>query len=373
MIVKLNALKVSILYIYLMLAYIFSFAVFKFLGDDYAIMRLCFFVFVLIFSFFFILRNNLRAHFSVHYVLIACIAIRALCSDIDVPKGFFVLCFVLVPVLMQTLYTPLTYKNSIGKLFGHLYYIQLALSLYYFVFYDYTDRFIGYTDSATTYSVYLICFFSGYLFTSRNKYVFVHLLLTFFLVNLTQTRSTMLVLIVISLVYRFRSLVLKHIKLMTIFLIVALLLLLPVAALFSDGLKIMNRYGEKEEDTSTMSRLYYYNNQIKSLSNFTYVDYIFGNGVDSSKKVNSVTKDSYEIDQHNDFFVLLYDYGAIIAGLFLYVLIVKINSAFSFVFIMIYLTSFYHNMIYDFWLISFFYISSLYSQRKNVTETVNLF
>ena len=331
-------------------------------------MRFSFFIFIFSSSFFFITKRNLKKSSFIHLVLIFFVLIRSIYSEVDLFRFSFVLCFFLLPILIQMLYAPLSYRSSIKKLFKHLYFLQLYLSFFYLLFFDFNERFEGYTNSPTTYSIYLLTFLTGYLFTKNNidKYTYMHFIPSFFLIFLSQTRSTLLILIIIFIIFSFRNFVFKHLRLTSFIFITGLLLLLPLSSLFSDGFKIMNRYGENEEDKSTISRLYYFNNQINSLSKFSYEDYFFGKGVDSNKKVYSYTSNYNQIDQHNDFFLILYDYGIIITFLFMYCLIIKINSAFSFVFLLIYLTSFYHNMIYDFWLISFLYISSLFSHESKV-------
>lgn len=329
-------------------------------------MRLSFFIFVFSSSFFFINERNFKKSGFIHLVLIVLVIIRIIYSEVDLFRLSFVLCFFLLPILIQILYAPLSYRSSIKKLFKYLYFLQLYLSFFYLLFFDFNERFVGYTNSATTYSIYLLIFLTGYLFTknNKNKYTYIHFIPSFFLIFLSQTRSALLILIIIFIIYYFRNFVVKHLRLMSFILITGVLLFLPLSSLFSDGFKILNRYEEYENDQSTMSRLYYFNNQINSLSKFSYRDYFFGKGVDSNKKVYTYTVSYNQIDQHNDFFLLLYDYGIIITFLFMYCLIIKINSTFSFVFLLIYLTSFYHNMLYDFWLISLLYISSLFSHES---------
>ena len=363
-----NKPQINIIYVYFIFSFLSSFIIFKIFDNDYSLMRFSFFIFIFSSSFFFILKRNFKKIGFIHLVLVFLVLIRSIYSEVDLFRFSFVLCFFLLPILIQMLYAPLSYRSSIKKLFKYLYLLQLYLSFFYLLFFDFNERFEGYTNSSTTYSTYLLTFLTGYLFTKNNinKYTYIHFIPTFFLIFLSQTRTSLLILIIIFIIYYFRNFVFKHLRLTSFISITGLLLLLPLSSLFSDGFKIMNRYEENEDDQSTMSRLYYFNNQINSLSKFSYEDYFFGKGVDSNKTVYTSTRDYNQIDQHNDFYLILYDYGIIITFLFMYCLIIKINSTFSFVFAIIYFTSFYHNMIYDFWLISFLFISSLYSHESKV-------
>ena len=209
-----------------------------------------------------------------------------------------------------------------------------------------------------------------FIFTNKPKYIYIHFLLTFSLIYLSQTRSVLLILIVSFAIFLFRNYINKRLRKTSILLIISLLLILPIASIFSESFKFLNRYESSEIDYSTYSRLFYYNNQIDALSNTSLSDFLFGNGVDENSKVGTSYNTFVNISQHNDFFVLLYDYGAIFSLVFLYILVRKVNSSYSLALLLIYLTSFYHNMIYDYWLITLFYLSSLY-YFKNKTYAIN--
>ena len=119
-----------------------------------------------------------------------------------------------------------------------------------------------------------------------------------------------------------------------------------------------------KETIQLTGRLFYYGNQIDALSKTTLSDFLYGHGVDENSKVGISHNTFNNISQHNDFFVLIYDYGAIFSLVFLYIILNKVKSSFSLVMLLIYLTSFYHNMIYDYWLITLFYLSSFYNLKN---------
>ena len=335
-------------------------------------MRMTFSLVIFIFSFFYLIKIKIINISFLHFILFYIISFRVINSDIDVIKFFFILSFFLVPILIQILYNPINYQGSIKLVFKNLYFLQLFLSIFYYFIFDYTERFTGYTNSSTTYSVYLLSFFTGYIFTNKNKYTLIHFLITFYLIFISQTRSTILMLAGVYFLFLFRFYVNKHLKLISFLLLIFMISLLPLAAIFSNNLNVMSRYEDNEKDSSTLTRLNYFNNQVNAISKFSTRDYLFGFGIDENKGVSYKKSDFNAIDQHNDFFVLIYDYGIIVFVLFIYLLVVKINSTFSLAFLLIYFTSFYHNMLYDFWLISFFHISYLYFlNRKSLNYAFN--
>jgi hypothetical protein len=204
-----------------------------------------------------------------------------------------------------------------------------------------------------------------FIFTNKPKYVYLHFLLVFWLIYVSQTRSVLIILIVSFAVFTCRNFINNHLKKTSLLLIITLLLTLPIASAFSNGFNFLSRYESNQRDDSTYTRLFYYNNQVNAMSESSLLRILYGYGIDDNGKVGVVKSGSASISQHNDFFVLLYDYGIIFSILFLCFLLYKVNSAFSLVILLIYLTSFYHNMIYDYWLITLFYLSSLSSVKTN--------
>ncbi|MFO0323105.1 MAG: hypothetical protein ACK504_11845, partial [Bacteroidota bacterium] len=94
---------------------------------------------------------------------------------------------------------------------------------------------------------------------------------------------------------------------------------------------------------------------------------LFGKGSEEARKL-VLKKIKYDIFPHNDFIRLAYDFGIICTILFLFFLyrISRINNV-SFLILLLYLFSFYHNMVYDFFLIS---ILVFYSGIKHKNEIV---
>jgi len=360
------------LYLSLMISFLMSFFVFKIFDNSFSLMRMAFAFSIFIFCFFYLKKIKTFNISYLYFLLFLIIFYRAIASDIHFIKLFFILSFFLMPILIQIMYAPKNYQESIKLLFKNLYFLQLFLSIFYCFTFDFTSRFSGYTNSATTYSIYLLSFFVGYIFTNKNRYILLHFLIVFFLIYISQTRSTILLLVGIYFLFTLRNYVNKHLKLISFLLLTLIMFLLPLTTIFSENLNLMNRYEDNSKDTSTLTRLSYFNNQVNALSEFNTRDYLFGFGIDENKKVNSERYVLVSVDQHNDFFVLLYDYGIIVLILFIYLIVIKINSTFSLAFSLVYFSSFYHNMLYDFWLIIFFHISSHYFlNRKSLNYAFN--
>ena len=352
-------------YIALITSFLVSFFIFKLTDNNFSYMRLSFAFILFCFSIVKFLNNIKLKILYVHAIFLALVFFRIINSNFDIVRSLFILSFFLLPLAIEKLYNYKNFKYSMNCISKHLYYFFLFISLLYALNHDFSDRFLGFSNSSTTFSIYLLSFFSCYLFTNKPKYVYVHFIATFLFIYISQTRSVLIMLFVVFLFYQMRDFINNHLRKITFFSIILLLLTLPIVNLFADSFNFLNRYERNETDASTNSRLYYYNNQLNSLSNSSFSDILFGFGIDESSTVGRIKSKHNFISQHNDFFVLLYDYGIFIFVLFIYLLIVKINSSFSLAILLIYLTSFYHNMMYDFWLITFFYLSSLYYSRKD--------
>ena len=355
----------SITYLSLMASFILSFFVFKMTDDNFAYMRLSFAFILLVCSLPIFVNNAPKGISKTHLVLILLLLVIIVTSSLGFARLLFIFVFFCLPFFINKPRDNLSWRKSYNTLFKHLYYFYIVVSLFHLYHNDASVRFSGFSISATSFSVYIVAFFIMFIFTNKPKYVYLHFLLVFWLIYVSQTRSVLIILIVSFAVFTCRNFINNHLKKTSLLLIITLLLTLPIASAFSNGFNFLSRYESNQRDDSTYTRLFYYNNQVNAMSESSLLRILYGYGIDDNGKVGVVKSGSASISQHNDFFVLLYDYGIIFSILFLCFLLYKVNSAFSLVILLIYLTSFYHNMIYDYWLITLFYLSSLSSVKTN--------
>lgn len=356
----------NITYLALIFSFIISFLVFKSTSDNFSFMRMSFAFILLIFSLPLFFKKIPINIFRENLFLIGCLFIIFSLSylNIDFIRLLFIFIFFAFPLIISLHQENKILRNSIKIISKHLYYFFFLVSIFYVFTSDFSNRFSGFSSSSTTFSIYILSFFIMFIFTNKPKYIYVHFFLTFSLIYLSQTRSVLLILIVSFGVFLCKNYINKHLRKTSFLLIISLLLTLPIASFFSNGFSFLNRYESNERDDSTYSRLFYYGNQIDALSKTTLSDFLYGHGVDENSKVGISHNTFNNISQHNDFFVLIYDYGAIFSLVFLYIILNKVKSSFSLVMLLIYLTSFYHNMIYDYWLITLFYLSSFYNLKN---------
>jgi hypothetical protein len=352
----------------LFISFCVSFIFYKIYSNSFSLMRLTFFLTLTPFLISNIFKKRKIQSSFILLLLLILVLFRVVFSSAETTSLLFVFGFFCLPILIQFSSINKFHQQPLNYLFRHIYFIQLFLSFFYLLTMDPEAwRFIGYTASSTTYTVYLVSFFTSFIFSNNPKYSFIHFLVVFYFIFLSSTRSTIIILTAVYLIYFFRDFILKKLKFFSVVILGTMLLVMPITSLFSDNLDLMNRY-EGDKDYSTFTRIIYFTNQLKALEGLSIKDYLVGKGVEENKKVGYNISEFNFIEQHNDFFVLIFDYGIIIFIIYLFMLFKQVNSPFSLALLMIYLTSFYHNMLYDFWVITLFFISSkyYYKPRFNV-------
>jgi hypothetical protein len=116
---------------------------------------------------------------------------------------------------------------------------------------------------------------------------------------------------------------------------------------------------------SLFSRLYYYTTQYELLKAADLTNLLVGHGAGQSSYAG-VTKligiNTNKLSQHNDFFVLLYDFGLIMFLMIMGSILSLAKSPRSYMMIIVYLLGFFHNMVYDYFLLFLIFMS--YVERK---------
>lgn len=234
------------------------------------------------------------------------------------------------------------------------------------------DRYFSFLLSPTVYSVYAEVILILYLYHVKNlrKRIFIFLVAGVF-IFITKTRLNLFFYISIPfLLYYFENYRVSKLKVLLVY-IFCLNMLYPIYSYlvtfeFGKSALVTTRY-EDGRDSSFGLRNY--------LNSITYQEFIyktdlaeklFGKGTEQSRKM-IIKKLKYDLFTHNDFIRFTYDFGIICTLLFLLFLYrVSLNNYIAFILLLLYLFSFYHNMIYDFFLISVFLY---YAGIKKHTQT----
>lgn len=257
-------------------------------------------------------------------------------------------------------------KASFYRGFFILYWLTIFytfLLYFYFPVWFQGTRFSGFSPTPTTFTTYLLLIFVIYFFIEKSKFrLIVSFFPTFFFVFISQTRISILLLIIVLFFRFFHDIVSNNLSKFFIIMVLFSISLYPITASFDEYFDFSSRY-DNEIDYSKLTRLALFNNQIEALSNESLIQFLFGNGIKSGNKVGFDYLD-YNIDQHNDFFILIYEYGFIFFLVFVFFLYKICNSSLTLAVMSIYLFSFYHNMIYSVYSIFILFLSFCYS-RKN--------
>jgi O-antigen ligase len=114
---------------------------------------------------------------------------------------------------------------------------------------------------------------------------------------------------------------------------------------------LLGRYGGGR-DASFGMRYYLYIKSLELIQEASLNEFLFGQGSETARLyILELTKeDSYS---HNDFLRLIIDFGLIFTVLYLALIMrIAIKTNLTVVIFILYLSSFYHNMVFDFYTIS---------------------
>jgi hypothetical protein len=329
-----------------------------FSGYNFVLMRLSILMIIL---YLFFLKLNL-SKIRVFFLSILSISLFYLIPLIlsDPIKAVFVLSFFVVLFLLDNLFEELL-SSKTKKTYKLIYYIVIGFSFLLFLFFKW-ERFSGFSSSGTTYSTYVLCLFVGFLYFEKNRNILILIsILTLILVVLSETRTSLILFIAILIIRTTSKVVSNKLNLLFYLSIISALMYYP-AIVYFDNTDLLNRY-EGGVDYSKITRISMFNNQIEALKNSDIVNFLFGNGIGENLKIGGGYA-NYSVDQHNDFFTLLYDFGFIFFILFFFGIKKLINTPFSLSVFLVYIFSFYHNMIFDLFIITILFLSSKHYQTK---------
>ncbi len=259
-------------------------------------------------------------------------------------------------------------------------YIFLFFSVLSFLFlfkpdrYMLDHRYFSFLLSPTVYSVYaevvLILFLHQVKSTKKRMIIF---LLAGFFIFITKTRLNLFFYVSIPfLLYYFEHFKASRGKILLVY-IFCLNMLYPIYTYlvtfdFGKTALVSTRY---ENGTDSSFGLRNYLNSL-TYEEFTYkttvTEKLFGKGTEQARKM-IIEKLKYDLFTHNDFIRFAYDFGLICTILFIWFLYrITAGNYIAFILLLLYLFAFYHNMIYDFFLIS---LVIYYSGVENRQLTTN--
>lgn len=244
--------------------------------------------------------------------------------------------------------------------FGYLFFS--VLFLFFESSFELKGRFAGFSGSATTYSLFIITIV---ILVLRSDWKSVVKILTYFvgfyLVFITQTRLNLafyLLIPIFLIVANFRKV---YRILFVVIYIFTLNIVYPVYNLIIEKYPhiVEVRYSDGR-DASFGLRAVLFNEVLDKWSNSATLDKWLGNGLEDSRQyIYSLHK--IDLFPHNDFVRILNDFGIVATILlFLWLIRITISNKTSFLLGLLYFLSFYHNMIYNLFIIS---LIILFSQK----------
>ena len=242
------------------------------------------------------------------------------------------------------------------------------------------DRYCAFFISPTVYSVYTEAFLILFLCFSKSPRLKIGIfLIAGFFILLTKTRLNLFFYFTIPImIYYLDKFYKSKFKIVLIY-IICLNLLYPIYSFIvkselGKSSLVTSRYDDGR-DASFGLRNYLNTFVYKEyISNSTPFQKIFGRGTEMSRKV-MVDKMGQDILPHNDFIRFTLDFGLLCTLLYLIFLyrIAKSNYV-SLLLFLLYLFSFYHNMIYDFFLVAliiyFSHVKKEIVMEKNIIGVI---
>jgi hypothetical protein len=237
-----------------------------------------------------------------------------------------------------------------------LFYLVSYLLLAFSKSYTFDNRYFGFLISPTVFSVYFeIIFVITYCLMSGRIYRTAFFIISLLLLLFTQTRINILILTFVPLIV---FLLEKELVSKRKIIFLALAIFIFVYPLYQILLEVdfvreflLGRYNDGR-DASFGMRYYLYVKSLQLIQDASWFELLFGRGSEFARiYIFDLTgEDSYS---HNDFLRLIIDFGLVFTILY-FILIIRISlkNKMSVIIFILYLSSFYHNMVFDFYVVS---------------------
>ncbi|MFO0478153.1 MAG: hypothetical protein ACK50L_05175 [Bacteroidota bacterium] len=310
----------------------------------------------------------------VNLFLLGCVFIIILLNTNDI-RYLKPLLFIVYLINLYLLSLTINFKEN-EKLIKYAFVSFVILSVLYLGYshrYLDGDRYFAFLISPTVYSVYAEVFLILLIYIIKKPSVkFVVFVIAGIFIVISKTRLNLVFYISIPfLIYLLENVKVSKLRVVLVY-IFCLNMLYPIYSFlvqFDFGKKslVSSRYESGRDSSFGLRNHINYLVYNEYLNKTSVGEKLFGKGSEEARKL-VLKKIKYDIFPHNDFIRLAYDFGIICTILFLFFLyrISRINNV-SFLILLLYLFSFYHNMVYDFFLIS---ILVFYSGIKHKNEIV---
>jgi hypothetical protein len=227
-------------------------------------------------------------------------------------------------------------------------------------------RFMGWSSSPTTFSIYCmwVIFFAYHLIEMNKFWRILLLIIGLIVVFLSGTRSSLLVYIIFG--FSFIP-ILHHILRKNFFLLVVgfifLFLFFDTISLFLFEEYMNNWLGryKQDDDMSLLTRQVITSGMLHTISNSSFTELFFGHGINFSLGQLNSNKGEVVILAHNDFLKFIVDFGLYLTMSMFYLVfrIFKSFSGKSYIPLLIYFCSYFHNMALDHWNLFFLLLSGV--------------
>lgn len=345
-------------------------------------------------------RKNIGPNFENLYFLLLLISIFILSSHRSCFKIYrkdFIICKYLLILVLISLYNyrGLNYiKPQVFIIFIFTFFLFLGLSqkqnkitvnfnlfIYLFIlttfitllssnYYTPLGRFYGFIGSPTVLTVFLDLYIIVFFFTNNSKITSLFIYFIVFYIHIkAQTRLNLMYLTVLPMMIKIISnFKLRIYKVFILFLfILSLNFLYPIYQFYtetSESNLAASRY-EDGRDASFGLRLAMYNVVLLNLANSNLTTLLVGHGSEYTRELIFLEYNK-DLLPHNDFLRLLTDFGVIFLVIYLIVIFkIALKNNLSYILTTLYFLSFYHNMVFSFFIFSIMIISYYYGDSFN--------
>lgn len=250
--------------------------------------------------------------------------------------------------------------------FGSVFYVLICFFL--LTQPGHTDnRFSGFSDSATTFTVFITFIAIVTIFQQPNKLLSIAVYCAIvYLIILSETRLNLAFIILLPFLVFFASK--RWMRIMVLILaVLALNLTYPLYSYLMGRTDIISYRYEGNFDPSFVTRTHFQDVVLNSWSKASIPEKIFGQGTEYSRLL-ILRSDGGDFLPHNDFLRILNDYGiAGFATFMILIVLLGVRNKTTFCLTLLYLLSFYHNMVFSFFL--FFGILLFLNQRDRQSQT----
>ena len=244
-----------------------------------------------------------------------------------------------------------------------------AVGFYFFnrsFFSGVENRFMGWSSSPTTFSIYLmwISFIIFSLYDLNRFWTLLIVIAGMIMIAFSGTRSTLLVYIIFasSFIPVIHRLLRKNFLALVAGFVFLFLFFDTISVFLFEGYlnNWMDRY-RQEDDMSLYTRQVITASMLQTISNSSWTELIFGHGINFSLSNLNPQKDNAVILAHNDFLKFIIDFGIYLTSILIYSIfrVFKSINGKSYIPLLIYFCSYFHNMALDHWNLFFLMFSGI--------------